>query len=146
MYIGFCFLQNEEGCSTLCLYCGPIRVFAYMKYAIGGGSSTFSTNFTVASRFPCLFGYCPVRSHHLLKVLGHISFYFPGSGSIFARDTLFSLSCRKLFEGTPDQMQSSLTKIMSLPADIEVYFGHEYTLSNSKFALSIELEHEALQS
>ncbi|PRQ34963.1 putative hydroxyacylglutathione hydrolase [Rosa chinensis] len=77
---------------------------------------------------------------------GHISFYFPGSGSIFTGDTLFSLSCGKLFEGTPDQMQSSLTKIMSLPDDTEVYFGHEYTLSNSKFALSIEPENEELQS
>jgi len=77
---------------------------------------------------------------------GHISFYFPGSGSIFTGDTLFSLSCGKLFEGTPDQMQSSLTKIGSLPDDTEVYFGHEYTLSNSKFALSIEPENEALQS
>ncbi|XP_040365544.1 hydroxyacylglutathione hydrolase 1, mitochondrial-like [Rosa chinensis] len=77
---------------------------------------------------------------------GHINFYFPGSGSIFIGDTLFSLSCGKLFEGTPDQMQSSLTKIMSLPADTEVYFGHEYTLSSSKFALFIEPKNEALQS
>ncbi|PRQ23903.1 putative hydroxyacylglutathione hydrolase [Rosa chinensis] len=109
-----------------------------MKYAIGGGSSTFSTNFTVplfirllSSSEPSLTEssrYSSVQIFFSEVFLGHISFYFPGSGSIFARDTLFSLSCRKLFEGTPDQMQSSLTKIMSLPADIEVYFGHEYTL------------------
>ncbi|BBG93656.1 glyoxalase 2-4, partial [Prunus dulcis] len=77
---------------------------------------------------------------------GHISFYFPGSGAIFTGDTLFSLSCGKLFEGTPEQMQSSLSKIMSLPDDTDIYCGHEYTLSNSKFALSIEPENEALQS
>uniref|UniRef100_A0A803Q313 hydroxyacylglutathione hydrolase n=1 Tax=Cannabis sativa TaxID=3483 RepID=A0A803Q313_CANSA len=77
---------------------------------------------------------------------GHISFYFPGSGAIFTGDTLFSLSCGKLFEGTPEQMLSSLRKITSLPDDTNVYCGHEYTLSNSKFALSIEPENEALQS
>ncbi|EXB23134.1 putative hydroxyacylglutathione hydrolase 2 [Morus notabilis] len=77
---------------------------------------------------------------------GHISFYFPGSGAIFTGDTLFSLSCGKLFEGTPEQMLSSLKKITSLPDDTNVYCGHEYTLSNSKFALSIEPENEALQS
>ncbi|KAJ6991460.1 hypothetical protein NC653_019596 [Populus alba x Populus x berolinensis] len=77
---------------------------------------------------------------------GHISFYFPGSGAIFTGDTLFSLSCGKLFEGTPEQMHSSLRKIVSLPDDTNIYCGHEYTLSNSKFALSIEPNNEALQS
>ncbi|KAJ4968267.1 hypothetical protein NE237_014968 [Protea cynaroides] len=77
---------------------------------------------------------------------GHISYYFPGSGTIFTGDTLFSLSCGKLFEGTPEQMLSSLRKIMSLADDTIIYCGHEYTLSNSKFALSIEPKNEALQS
>ncbi|XP_024931747.1 probable hydroxyacylglutathione hydrolase 2, chloroplastic isoform X2 [Ziziphus jujuba] len=77
---------------------------------------------------------------------GHISFYFPGSGAIFTGDTLFSLSCGKLFEGTPEQMLCSLRKIMSLPDVTNIYCGHEYTLSNSKFALSIEPENRALQS
>ncbi|MBA0713867.1 hypothetical protein Golax_012870 [Gossypium laxum] len=77
---------------------------------------------------------------------GHISFYFPGSGAIFTGDTLFSLSCGKLFEGTPEQMHSSLQRIMSLPDGTNVYCGHEYTLSNSKFALSIEPKNEALRS
>ncbi|XLR40786.1 hypothetical protein S83_025446 [Arachis hypogaea] len=77
---------------------------------------------------------------------GHISFYFPGSKAIFTGDTLFSLSCGKLFEGTPEQMQSSLTKIMSLPDETSIYCGHEYTLSNSKFALSIEPGNKELQT
>ncbi|KAJ6289457.1 hypothetical protein OIU76_025302 [Salix suchowensis] len=67
-------------------------------------------------------------------------------GLYFTGDTLFSLSCGKLFEGTPLQMHSSLKKIMSLPDDTNIYCGHEYTLSNSKFALSIEPNNEALQS
>ncbi|KAJ9128963.1 hypothetical protein P3X46_034272, partial [Hevea brasiliensis] len=58
----------------------------------------------------------------------HISFYFPGSGAIFTGDTLFSLSCGKLLEGTPEQMHSSLRKITSLPDDTNIYCGHEYTL------------------
>ncbi|XP_022145826.1 hydroxyacylglutathione hydrolase 2, mitochondrial-like [Momordica charantia] len=77
---------------------------------------------------------------------GHISFYFPGSAAIFTGDTLFSLSCGKLFEGTPEQMLSSLKKITSLPDDTNIFCGHEYTLSNSKFALSIEPKNEALKS
>ncbi|OVA08769.1 Beta-lactamase-like [Macleaya cordata] len=76
----------------------------------------------------------------------HVSYYFPGCGAIFAGDTLFSLSCGKLFEGTPEQMFSSLGKIMSLPDNTNIYCGHEYTLSNSKFALSIEPKNVALQS
>ncbi|KAF5184334.1 Hydroxyacylglutathione hydrolase [Thalictrum thalictroides] len=77
---------------------------------------------------------------------GHVSYYFPGCGAIFTGDTLFSLSCGKLFEGTPEQMLSSLQKIVSLPDDTNVYCGHEYTLSNSKFALSLEPKNVALQS
>ncbi|KAI4372466.1 hypothetical protein MLD38_010693 [Melastoma candidum] len=77
---------------------------------------------------------------------GHISFFFPGSGVIFTGDTLFSLSCGKLFEGTAKEMQESLNKIASLPDDTIVYCGHEYTLSNSKFALSIEPNNESLKS
>ncbi|KAL8483047.1 hypothetical protein ACS0TY_025922 [Phlomoides rotata] len=77
---------------------------------------------------------------------GHVSFHFPGTKSIFTGDTLFSLSCGKLFEGTPQQMLSSLMKITALPDDTNIYCGHEYTLSNSKFALSVEPENEELQS
>ncbi|KAE8663076.1 Hydroxyacylglutathione hydrolase 1 [Hibiscus syriacus] len=77
---------------------------------------------------------------------GHISFYFPGSRAIFTGDTLFSLSCGKLFEGTPEQMLSSLQRIMSLPDETNIYCGHEYTLSNSKFASSIEPKNNALQA
>ncbi|PKA61568.1 Hydroxyacylglutathione hydrolase 2, mitochondrial [Apostasia shenzhenica] len=75
---------------------------------------------------------------------GHVSFYFPGIGAIFTGDTLFSLSCGKLFEGNANQMLTSLQKISSLPDDTNIYCGHEYTLSNSKFALSVEPKNEQL--
>lgn len=77
---------------------------------------------------------------------GHISFYFPASRVIFTGDTLFSLSCGKLFEGTPEQMHSSLEKLTLLPEDTSIYFGHEYTLSNTKFALAVEPGNLELQS
>lgn len=76
---------------------------------------------------------------------GHVSYYFPGSGAVFTGDTLFSLSCGKLFEGNPEQMLSSLQKITTLPDDTNVYCGHEYTESNAKFALSIEPNNEDLK-
>ncbi|KAE8694887.1 putative hydroxyacylglutathione hydrolase 2, chloroplast [Hibiscus syriacus] len=77
---------------------------------------------------------------------GHISFYFPGSRAIFTGDTLFSLSCGKLLEGTPEQMLSSLQRIMLLPDDTNIYGGNEFTMSNLKFALSIEPKNDALQA
>ncbi|KAK8961021.1 hypothetical protein KSP40_PGU013743 [Platanthera guangdongensis] len=75
---------------------------------------------------------------------GHISFYFPGFGAIFTGDTLLSLSCGKIFEGNSDQMLASLQRIMSLPDDTAIYCGHENTLSNLKFALSIEPQNKEL--
>lgn len=77
---------------------------------------------------------------------GHVCFFFPSSKSIFTGDTLFSLSCGKLFEGTPQQMWTSLSKIMSLPDDTLVYCGHEYTVSNAEFSLMLEPSNEALRS
>ncbi|KAG0476726.1 hypothetical protein HPP92_013567 [Vanilla planifolia] len=74
----------------------------------------------------------------------HISFYFPVWKAIFTGDALFSLSCGKLCGGSQDQMLASLQKIMSLPDDTSIYCGHEYTLSNSKFALSIEPRNKEL--
>jgi hydroxyacylglutathione hydrolase len=69
---------------------------------------------------------------------GHVSFYFPDSEALFTGDTLFSLGCGKLFEGTPQQMWSSLSKLVALPASTRIYCGHEYTQSNARFALSVE--------
>jgi hydroxyacylglutathione hydrolase len=75
--------------------------------------------------------------------LSHIAFY--GHGSLFCGDTLFSVGCGRLFEGTPEQMQVSLDKFAVLPAETQVYCAHEYTLSNCKFALAVEPGNEKLQ-
>lgn len=69
--------------------------------------------------------------------LGHIAYYFAEASSLFCGDTLFSLGCGRLFEGTAEQMFSSLTKIKALPGGTKIYCAHEYTENNGKFALSI---------
>ena len=65
--------------------------------------------------------------------LGHICFHFFLEKLVFTGDTLFSLGCGKIFEGTYKQMFDSLKKIKSLPEETKIYFGHEYTFNNSKF-------------
>jgi len=65
--------------------------------------------------------------------LGHICFYFYKDESVFTGDTLFSLGCGKIFEGTYAQMFNSLMKLKELPKNTKVFCGHEYTLQNSKF-------------
>ncbi|MCB1505494.1 MAG: hydroxyacylglutathione hydrolase [Hyphomicrobiaceae bacterium] len=77
--------------------------------------------------------------------LGHITYVIPSAKVAFAGDTLFALGCGRIFEGTPEMMHASLRKLAALPGDTAVYCGHEYTLSNGKFALRIEPENAALQ-
>tara|TARA_B110000037_G_scaffold196144_1_gene233116 strand:+ start:309 stop:1028 length:720 start_codon:yes stop_codon:yes gene_type:complete len=67
--------------------------------------------------------------------LGHICFYFYKNESVFTGDTLFSLGCGKIFEGTYEQMFNSLMKLKELPKNTKVFCGHEYTLQNSKFCI-----------
>ena len=76
---------------------------------------------------------------------GHIAFWFEDSAALFCGDTLFSLGCGRLFEGTPEQMWGSLRKLRGLPGATRVYCGHEYTNSNADFALAIDPENTALK-
>jgi len=78
--------------------------------------------------------------------LGHISYYIADGGILLPGDTLFSLGCGRLFEGSAAQMFSSIAKYSDLPDDTLVCAGHEYTASNAKFALAMEPENEALQA
>jgi len=73
----------------------------------------------------------------------HIAFY--GAGMLFSGDTLFAVGCGKLFEGTPQQMYDSLSRLMQLPDDTRVYCGHEYTLSNIRFARAADPDNAALR-
>tara|TARA_B100001248_G_scaffold58989_1_gene40085 strand:- start:50 stop:769 length:720 start_codon:yes stop_codon:yes gene_type:complete len=76
---------------------------------------------------------------------GHIAFHFYRERKIFTGDTLFSLGCGRIFEGTYAQMFNSLNKIKNLPLDTEIYCGHEYTLQNSKFCLKFDTKNSNLQ-
>ena len=67
---------------------------------------------------------------------GHIAFHFFKEKKIFTGDTLFSLGCGRIFEGTYEQMFNSLNKIKKLPVDTKIYCGHEYTLQNSNFCIA----------
>ncbi len=77
---------------------------------------------------------------------GHVSYFFEEARLAFVGDTLFSLGCGRLFEGTAETMWQSLSKLKGLPGDTKVYCGHEYTLSNAEFALTIEPENAALKA
>ena len=74
----------------------------------------------------------------------HIAFYFKHDGVIFTGDTLFSFGCGRIFEGTYQQMFSSLEKIKKLPPKTKIYCGHEYTLQNSKFCIQYDKENQNL--
>lgn len=77
---------------------------------------------------------------------GHIAFYLAGERPLlFSGDTLFSAGCGRLFEGTPSQMLASLRRLASLPDATEIYCGHEYTLSNLRFAQAVEPDSLAVQ-
>jgi hydroxyacylglutathione hydrolase len=76
---------------------------------------------------------------------GHICFHFYNEKLLFTGDTLFSLGCGRIFEGTYEQMFSSLNKIKAMPLDTQIYCGHEYTLSNSKFCIKHDSENLSLK-
>ena len=69
---------------------------------------------------------------------GHIAFWFAASEALFCGDTMFALGCGRLFEGTPEQMWRSLSKLSPLPGATRVYCAHEYTQSNARFALTVD--------
>lgn len=68
----------------------------------------------------------------------HVIYYFKNSGLLFSGDTLFSMGCGRLFEGTYNEMFNSLQKIKSLPPETSIFCGHEYTIKNGQFALTVE--------
>src|SRR3954471_6340000 len=78
--------------------------------------------------------------------LDHISYVFDAEKALFAADTLFSIGCGRVFEGTYPMMWDSLLKLRVLPDDFRLYCGHEYTAANVKFALTVEPANPALKT
>ncbi|MEA2995583.1 MAG: hydroxyacylglutathione hydrolase [Alphaproteobacteria bacterium] len=77
---------------------------------------------------------------------GHISYFFDADRLAFVGDTLFSIGCGRVIEGTPEMMWASLLKLRALPDDTEIYCGHEYTEANIRFALTIEPDNPDLRA
>lgn len=76
--------------------------------------------------------------------VGQINFFFPDGGVLLSGDTLFSLGCGRLIEGTAQNMFDSLAKLKALPGDTLLCCGHEYTESNARFALAVDPDNTAL--
>jgi len=74
---------------------------------------------------------------------GHIAIHLPGEQIVFTGDTLFAMGCGRLFEGTAEDMFRAMAKLAALPGPTRVYCGHEYTVSNGRFAIAAEPENEA---
>jgi len=72
----------------------------------------------------------------------HINFWFKNSNILFSGDTLFAMGCGRLFEGTHEEMFNALQQLKSMPDETIIYCGHEYTLDNAKFCLSIEPDNQ----
>jgi len=125
-------LKSETGCTII----GPRNEAAKirgMDTAVGGGDVvTFGGTKVDVLDTP---------GH----TAGHITYWIPSEKVAFVGDTLFAIGCGRVIEGTPQMMWASLERLIALPADTTIYCGHEYTLSNGKFALTIEPENEALQ-
>jgi len=77
---------------------------------------------------------------------GHIAFFLQEQPTLFAGDALFSLGCGRMFDGPPEQMWPGIKALRDLPDQTQLYCGHEYTVSNGEFALSIDPDNEALQN
>jgi hydroxyacylglutathione hydrolase len=75
---------------------------------------------------------------------GHVAFHLPREQVAFVGDTLFAMGCGRLFEGDAEQMFDSLRRLAALPGETRIYCGHEYTLANGLFALTVEPDNQAL--
>lgn len=76
---------------------------------------------------------------------GHISYFFGADKLAFVGDTLFSVGCGRVIEGTMDMMWQSMLKILALPDDTRLYCGHEYTAANCRFAVTVEPDNQTLR-
>lgn len=93
-----------------------------------------------------------ILGQHKIKVIstpghtsGHVVYHFTEDHSLFCGDTLFVMGCGRLFEGTAEQMWSSLQKLKALPVTTRIYCAHEYTQANGRFALTVEPDNQLLQ-
>lgn len=91
-------------------------------------------------------GDCPATVYFVpAHTAGHIAYHFADSQALFCGDTIFILGCGRLFEGTAAQMWHAMERLRDLPDDTRLYCAHEYTLSNARFALTVDPANQALR-
>lgn len=76
----------------------------------------------------------------------HVAYWLAGERAIFVGDTLFAMGCGRVISGTPEQLFASVERILALPDETRLWCGHEYTLSNARFAASIDPDNPALKA
>ena len=125
-------LKKEWGCSIY-----GFKEDAKRIPGIDVGLTEGESAFVGSLRFEVLY----VPGH----TLGHIAFWNRENKILFCGDTVFAMGCGRLFEGSPEQMFNSLSKIKKLPEDSLIYCAHEYSLKNAKFALTVQPDNKALE-
>lgn len=118
-------LQRRFGCAITGPKAEAARIPGIDRQVAGGDTFTWADH-------PIRVLDCPGHT------AGHIAYHMPSEAAVFAGDTLFSLGCGRVFEGTMEQMHGSVSQFRSLPPETRLYCGHEYTQSNARFALSVE--------
>jgi len=131
--------DHSGGIAALCEHFPSIPVYGSSYEACEGITHPLSDGDTLTlSVVAKPFRVMAIPGH----TLGHIAYY--GNDALFCGDTLFSMGCGRIFEGTPVQLLNSLNKLKCLPESTRVYCGHEYTLTNIQFAKTIEPHNAAL--
>jgi hydroxyacylglutathione hydrolase len=125
-------LREQFGCQVYGPELEADKIPKISKKLKGGDS------FTIAGREVKVYA-CPGHTK------GHIAYSIPSEFSLFAADTLFSLGCGRVFEGTMAEMYNSVNQFRTLSPSTYVYCGHEYTESNGRFAMSVEPFNRDLQ-
>ena len=122
------------------LYNAKVVGFVGDKHRIPGIDITLNDN------EKWTFGNSLVKILHIPgHILGHICFFFKNEKIAFTGDTLFSLGCGRIFEGTHRQMLESINKIKKLPKNTNIYCGHEYTYKNAEFCMKYDPENVNLK-
>ena len=101
---------------------------------------------TVKNNEEWKFGNSVIKILHIPgHTLGHICFFLKNEKIAFTGDTLFSLGCGRIFEGSHEQMLSSLNKIKNFPKNTKIYCGHEYTYKNAEFCIKYDKDNVSLK-
>ncbi len=122
----------------------PVPVFGPAREKIPGRTQALSGGDRIfVPGIEATFDVIDVPGH----TAGHIALFgqFGGEPMLFCGDTLFTGGCGRLFEGTPEQMWSSLSTLAALPPETQIYCGHEYTVANLRFALAVEPDNTELK-